>query len=174
MKSDAAPGRNLILAGFMGTGKSTVGRLVALTLEMPLVDIDAEIEATAGQSIAEIMATQGEAAFRRLEAQICAQAAARPGQVIATGGGALIDPDTRQALEASGLIVGLTCDLETSIQRMGDGASRPLYSGDRARLESLYAAREKLYRSLPHQIDTSNLGPEEAAREVVRLWHSSH
>ncbi len=162
--------RNLILAGFMGTGKTTVGQLVAAKLGMPFVDTDPEVEKRAGRSVANIFATSGEAAFRKLEAEVCQQLATVRGQVIATGGGALLDPASRQALEANGLVICLTCDLDEITQRIGSGASRPLYADDRARLEELLAQRASLYDSLPYHVDTTHRRPEQVAEEIVELW----
>ncbi|MEW6580107.1 MAG: shikimate kinase [Chloroflexota bacterium] len=161
---------NLVLAGFMGTGKSMVGRLVAERLGLAFVDTDAEIERRAGRSIAQIFAQDGEAAFRRLEAQVCQEVAAGRGQVIAVGGGALLDDSTRQAFERTGLIVCLTCSLDEILRRVGDDPARPLFSTDRERLTALYAARAAHYAALPHTVDTTARTPAAVAGEVIRLW----
>lgn len=170
MKTDG--GRNLILAGFMGTGKTTVGRLVAERLAMRFVDTDAEIERRAGRFIAEIFAGEGEAAFRQLEAAVCREVAGRGNQVIATGGGALLDPATYAALTSSGLLVGLICELDQVAARLGGDGSRPLYAGDRDRLAWLFDQRAALYAGLPHRIDTTHLTPSQVADEVIRLWQN--
>jgi len=161
---------NLVLAGFMGVGKSTVGRIVAGRLGLAFVDTDAEIERRAGRSIAQIFAQDGERTFRRLEAEVCRAVAAQRGQVIAVGGGALLDNSTRHAFAQTGLIVCLTCTLDESLRRVGDDATRPLFSTDRARLAALYAARAAHYASLPHTIDTTACTPAGVAGEVIRLW----
>jgi shikimate kinase len=164
--------RNIALAGFMGTGKSTVGRRVAARLGWPFVDADAVIETRTGRSIPAIFADEGEAAFRRLEAQVCRELATQPGHVIATGGGALLDPDTRAAFEAHSLLVCLRCDLDTIIQRVGDDPDRPLFAADRPQLARLLAARAPVYDSLPHQFDTTHRTPQQVAEEIVTLWHT--
>jgi len=165
----AAP--NLVLAGFMGAGKSTVGQIVAGRLGLAFVDTDAEIERRAGRSIAQIFAQDGETAFRRIEAQVCHEVAAGRDQVIAVGGGALLDDATRRVFAQTGLIVCLTCALDESLRRVGDDPARPLFSADRARLTALYAARATHYASLPHAVDTTARTPAEAAEEVIRLWN---
>lgn len=170
MTEPGAP-RILVLAGFMGAGKTTVGRIVAARLGWPFVDTDDWIERDAGQPVTAIFAQQGEAAFRRLERNACARAAQLERHVIATGGGALLDPETRTAFQASGLVIGLRAELETILRRIDDAGQRPLFGGDRARLEALFAARAPIYAGLPHQVETDGQTPEAVAEEVVRLWH---
>lgn len=164
---------NIVLAGFMGTGKSTIGRLVAEKLTMVFVETDAEIQALAGLSIADIFAQHGEPYFRQIEAEICQRAAAGQGQVISTGGGALLNPMTRDAFIASGLVVCLSCDLDEIIRRVGNDPARPLFRPDRERLESLLNPRRDLYSSLPYQIDTTHREPEEIAEEIICLWQQN-
>jgi len=162
--------RHIVLAGFMGTGKTTVGRLVAGRLGWPFTDTASVIEARAGCSIADLFAQQGEAAFRALEVQVCAEIAAGSPGVIATGGGALLHIPTRALVSARGLVICLSCDLATLIKRVGYDPARPLFSADRERLAALYAARAAHYRSLPHQIDTTGKTPAQITEEIVTLW----
>ena len=173
MTTGSSAPRILVLTGFMGSGKTTVGQLVAARLGWPFVDTDTWIERDAGQPIPAIFAQQGEAAFRRLERDACARAAQLAQHVVATGGGALLDAETRAAFLADGLVVCLRADLETILERLGDGAQRPLFGGDRARLSALYAARAPLYDALPHQVETAGRSPEAVAEEIVTLWHTS-
>ena len=156
----------------MGTGKSTVGRLVAERLGWRFVDTDAVIEARAGRTIADIFAQDGEPAFRALEAAVCREAAAGRDQVIATGGGALLNPAVFDALAASSLMIGLSCDLDEIMRRVGDDPARPLFAGERARLARLLADRAAHYARVPHQIDTTHLDPHDVAEEIIRLWQS--
>jgi shikimate kinase len=160
---------NLVLAGFMGTGKTTVGQQVATRWGWDFVDTDTVIVARAGRSISEIFASEGESIFRRMEAEVCQGVAAGREQVIATGGGALLNERTRAALAQTGLMVCLTCDIDEVIRRVGGDPARPL-AADRARLERLWAERAPLYASLPHHVDTTHLTPQQAAQEVIRLW----
>src|SRR5581483_9910495 len=99
---------NIVLTGFMGTGKSVVGRQVAETLKAPFVDLDAMIVKKAGQSIKEIFASAGEPAFRALESQVVVEVSRQAGKVIATGGGALLDPQNREHLQRTGILVCLS------------------------------------------------------------------
>lgn len=153
----------------MATGKSTVGQLVADELGLAFVDTDELIEARAGRSIPTIFAQDGEAAFRALERDVCAELATRAGLVIATGGGMLIDPRNRAALEPNALIVCLWASPETIEKRLAGSAGRPLASTWRALLEQ----RTPVYCQLPHHIDTTGRAPEDTAREVIALWQTS-
>lgn len=166
----ASGAHHIVLAGFMGTGKTTVGRLLAERLGWPFIDTDRVIEQRAGCSIADLFARQGEAAFRALEAAVCAEVAMSEQSVIATGGGALLHTPTRNLFTARGLVVCLGCALETIIQRVGHDPARPLFSADLERLAALYAARAAHYHSLPHWIDTTGRTPAHITEEIVRLW----
>lgn len=164
---------NIVLAGFMGTGKSTVGRLVAARLGWRFVDTDTLIEARAGCAIAEIFAQEGEAAFRRLEADACTRAGAYTHCVIALGGGALLNTAVRRRFVAAHIVVCLTCDFAAIIARVGDDSARPLFDADRDKLAALWHARADHYASLPLHLETTHLNPEQTAEEVVRLWHQN-
>ncbi len=165
---------NLVLTGFMGTGKSTVGRQVAARLERPFVDMDAVIETRAGQPIAAIFAAQGEAVFRQLERALCLELAAQDGLVIATGGGALIPPESRAAMLRSGLVICLTATPEALLARLANEADRPLLAAadPQARLRELLAARAAAYAALPFQLDTSTLTPDQVTEAVLTLWQT--
>ncbi len=162
--------RNLVLAGFMGTGKSTVGRLIAERLNVPFLDTDLEIERIAGRTVAEVFTRSGEAAFRRLEAEVCLRAAAGQNQIISTGGGALLNPQIYAALAATGVMVRLSCDLDEIIRRVGLDGSRPLFAGDPERLAQLLTSRAGIYERLPHHVDTTGCTPAEVAERVIELW----
>src|SRR5690606_8890548 len=105
--------RNIVLTGFMGTGKTTVGRLVADFIRWKFVDADEEIVARVGRSIPEIFAQEGEEGFRRYESAVCQSLAARSQHVIATGGGMLVDPANRAVMMAAGFVICLTASPET-------------------------------------------------------------
>jgi len=165
---------NLVLTGFMGTGKTTAGRLVAGRLGWPFVDMDALIEQRAGQTIPAIFATQGEAAFRRLERDLCRELAAQDGLVIATGGGALLDPASRALMIGSGLVICLEASPAVLLARLQAEAGRPLLRGALLpeRILSLLAARREAYAALPHHLDTSALTPAETAEAILALWQT--
>jgi len=163
---------NLILTGFMGTGKSTVGPMLARRLGMRFVDMDPTIEARAGMTIAAIFETRGEAIFRQMETALCRELAARGGQVIATGGGALLNPVNRAVLGANGLIVCLTADVDALVARLESVTDRPLLAGgDRAaRMRALLEARARAYAALPAHVDTTGLTPETVTDNIVAMW----
>ena len=125
----------------------------------------------AGKSIPEIFAQDGEPAFRALEAAVCGEMAAPAGLVIATGGGAVVNPANREALAAGGTVICLETDLETILQRVGRGDDRPmLASPDRvARIRELLAARAEAYATLPHHLDRTRLTIPATAERVMGI-----
>jgi shikimate kinase / 3-dehydroquinate synthase len=164
---------NLVLTGFMGTGKTAVGSEVAARLGREFLDMDAEIERRAAKSIARIFAEDGEPAFRQLEAGLCQESSARRGLVIATGGGTLLDPANRAAMMRTGTVICLCCDPAAILRRLGAGAGpeRPLLAvpDPRSEIERLLAARRPAYAAIPWQIDTSGLSIPEVADRVIEL-----
>jgi 3-dehydroquinate synthase len=162
---------NIILTGFMGTGKTSVGREVAGRLGRRFVDLDDLIVARAGKSISEIFAQDGEAAFRGLEAAACQEMREPAGLVIATGGGAVLDPANREALVAGGVVICLEADPTTIVARLAGSNGRPLLAGpDRpARVADLLAQRADAYSTLPHHLDTSKLSLAAAAERVMGI-----
>jgi shikimate kinase len=158
---------NIVITGFMGTGKSTVGPLVAEQLSRPFVDTDEEIVQRAAMSIPEMFERDGEAAFRKLEAEICVDLAARTGLVISTGGGALLNPDTLIAMTATGMVICLNASEAAIEDRLtGEEAGRPLANDWRARFEE----RRQGYAAIPYQLDTTGKSPDVVAAEVIDLW----
>lgn len=168
---DLTEGR-VVLTGFMGTGKSTVGRLIAERLGHELVDTDREIEAAHGP-IPEIFGTLGEPGFRRLERQIAEQLADRHDVVVATGGGMMVDPDVAELLAAPpARVFCLTASPETILDRVaGDPSApeRPLLADPdrRGRIEQLLAERQHAYARYD-QVATDGRLPEAVADEIVR------
>ncbi len=167
--------RHVTLTGFMGAGKTEVGRRLAHALGRPLVDTDALIEAEAGMPIAAIFATEGEPAFRARERKAVVAACAMPPAVIAVGGGALGDPEIRRRLLEAGPVIHLWATPEEILRRVGDAASRPLLASaptDAARLErirALLAEREPLYACATHGVDTTGLAPDAVVVRVRAL-----
>ncbi len=171
-QSGAAKDLNLILTGFMGTGKSTVGRLVAARLQRPFVDMDALIAAREGRSIADIFAQEGEMYFRALEAALVQELAARHGLVIATGGGTLVNDALRTLLTRTGIVICLWADEATLIARLRGQTDRPLlaHSDWETTLKTLLARRRPAYEALPYHVDTTGKSVEEVAAEVIALF----
>lgn len=165
---------NIVLIGFMGTGKTAVGRMVAARLGRPFVDTDALIEARAGRSVPEIFTEEGEAAFRTLEAEVVAQAAAGGGSVIATGGGVVLSRDNMARLRRNGLIIALRADPKAILARVGRGADRPLLGDDpEERIRRLLQERSALYQEADFTVETSVL-PLDAVAERVLAFVAAH
>lgn len=162
--------QNVILTGFMGTGKSTVGRLLAVRLGYRFVDTDAWIVAQDGRSIPTIFAQVGEAAFRQWEVQAAQTLAAKRGLVIATGGGLLLNPVNVAALAPTGPIFCLTARPETILQRLqGDETERPLLNHPHPaqRIQQLLAERAEAYGRFP-PIPSDNQTPEQVAAHILQ------
>ena len=165
--------RPIYLVGMMGVGKSTVGALLASRLNRAFVDTDREVERVAARRISEIFETDGEARFRRLEAEAI-RATAATSAVVALGGGAVCPPGAIEGLLASGEVVYLKALPETLVERISDASNRPLLAGlDRAaqvdRLKSLLAERDRFYGQARIRIDAGGRPEEVAERIVVAL-----
>ncbi|MHB1357403.1 MAG: 3-dehydroquinate synthase [Anaerolineae bacterium] len=163
--------RNIILTGFMGTGKSTVAQYVAQRLGMSFVDMDQVIAQRAGMTIAELFRLRGEAAFRQQEKALGAELSLQSGLVIATGGGALLDQQLRQTMAASGLIICLDATLQALKQRLQSAVDRPLLQGDDRgkRMMDLWRQRRPIYAQISHHIDTTNLALPQVVEKVLAL-----
>ncbi len=163
--------RNIILTGFMATGKSSVGRRLAVRLGYEFLDLDPLIEAKAGMPIPEIFATQGEAIFRELEARMVERAAGRTGCVVATGGGAIVDPRNLEVLKRSGVIIALTASPDVILSRIGGGDDRPMLRGGekRERIGLLMKERAPAYARADLIVDTSDRTMDEVVDHLVKL-----
>ena len=160
---------NVILVGFMGAGKSSVGRLVARRLGRCFVETDDMITAKDGRSIPEIFAEGGEARFRALEDEALALLALKDGEVIATGGGLPCRGGRIEALRALGTVVWLNEDFETLYARARAAGDRPMLAGrGRAEVEALYRSRLPYYGQAHVTIDTTGLGPDQVAARVCQ------
>jgi shikimate kinase len=153
----------IVLVGFMGSGKSTVGRHLARRLGWGFVDMDERIEERAGQTIAAVFRAQGEAAFRALELEVAREVVVTPRRVIAAGGGAFAQPTTREVLRRSALTVFLECDFETLAARVPADGRRPL-AADRDIMRTLLTERLPSYRSADLTVDASDVPDEVAGR----------
>ena len=168
---------NLVLSGFMGTGKSTIGRILAQRLNMRFADTDTYIEGEAGMTVSEIFRVHGEPAFREMEHDMCKRLSHRHNHVIATGGGALVNPASRAALERTGVLILLTCDQRTLLQRLQESAhrgERPLLRHDlEEAIASILQQREPVYSTIALKVDTTRLTPEQAADAASELYLAS-
>jgi shikimate kinase len=169
----ATPPRRIVLTGFMGSGKSTIGPLVAGRLGWRFIDVDDVIEQEAGATIAEIFARHGEAEFRDLEHATIARLAAAEALVLALGGGAIERAETRDLLLAGPgtLLVHLEVELATTLARCaGTEHMRPILA-DQANLAGRYARRLPLYRTAHVSIAVDALTPDEIAEAILRAAH---
>jgi 3-dehydroquinate synthase len=163
--------KNIVLTGFMGTGKTTIGHLLAERLQRTFVDMDSQIESYFAKPIPRIFAEDGEPAFRVLEAQLCAQLAQEQGLVISTGGGALVNSGNRKVLSDSGTIICLTATVDTILDRVEQNSDRPLLPGDREersqRIRHLLHERRHAYSAIPIQVNTSDRTPTQIVDDIL-------
>ena len=162
--------QNLFLIGPMGAGKSAVGRQLARLLHLDFVDSDEEVERRTGVDIPFIFEKEGEAGFRKREAQAIDELSKRDGIVLATGGGAVVDPQNRNHLGARGFVVYLHTSVDQQLSRTRKGRERPLLANDdpRATLESLMAERDPLYREIADlTVETDGRKVNAVANEIL-------
>ncbi|MCI0419479.1 MAG: shikimate kinase [Acidobacteria bacterium] len=157
----------IFLVGFMGSGKSTVGPLVAEKLGWDFVDLDQEIEREQGKAIREIFDDAGEPEFRKIETRHLQAMKDRSGCVIALGGGAFAQEANRPIVAELGVSVFLDCRLEVILARCPADGTRPLLQTPE-RVKELYTARSPLYRKSDFSIDVSDLGPAQAAASILK------
>lgn len=162
--------KNIILVGFMGTGKSSAGRIIASRCAMDFLDMDDEIVRREGCSIPEIFRERGEPAFRALERALVQELAGRSNLVISTGGGIVLNPDNIADFSRTGHVFCLQARPETILGRVEHDQNRPLLQGgDKlAKISELLAKRQPLYDAIPLQIDTEGHQPADTADEVIR------
>ncbi len=156
----------------MGTGKTTIGRIVAAQLGWEFVDTDQVIEARQGRSVRKIFAQDGEPIFRRLESELCRELATWTHKVIATGGGIVLNGDNRVALQQAGLVVCLDAPAQEIAARLAEDKDRPLLAGadPTARISELMAKRSDAYAAIPCHVNTAGSAPEQIAETVITLW----
>jgi shikimate kinase len=164
---------NLVLTGFMGTGKSSVGRQAAAHLRFQFVDTDALIEARAGRSIAEIFAQQGEAGFREQERQVVASLRQLKETVISTGGGLILNPANLASLREHALVVCLWASPDTVHERTRRASHRPLLRSSEplTAIRQLLAAREPFYRQADVLVNTEQRSLREVTQQVLNAFH---
>jgi len=167
--SDRSDMKNIILTGFMGTGKSSVGKQLALRLDYRYIDLDALIVAEAGLSINEIFARDGEAAFRVLESRLLLSLKDDKGIVLSTGGGAVIAGDNRRMLHELGIVINLVAPAEEILHRLRHEHDRPLLNDDKSleRIKELIAFREPFYADADLRIETSGKTVDGIVDEIL-------
>lgn len=171
------PDRTIVLVGLMGAGKSSIGRRLAQRLDLPFVDADKEIEAAAGCTIEEIFERFGEAAFRDGERRVILRLLERPPHVLATGGGAFMDPVLRGRIRELATSIWLHADIELLLKRVARRNNRPLLKGSepRAVLARLMEQRHPVYAEADIRIDSADGPPEQTVQKAIdELQHFLH
>lgn len=163
--------QNIILTGFMGTGKTTVGNKLADRLDWTHVDTDEVIEEKAGCSIPDLFVIRGEEEFRRLESEVIEDVCRQQNRIITLGGGAVTVPENFQRLLHSGILICLRARPETILARIQHEQHRPLLKGgDRLeRIRLLMKEREEIYARIPLSVDTDDLTPDQVADKIAEM-----
>ena len=170
----ALQNRSIILVGMMGSGKSSIGRRLALALDLPFIDADAEIEQAAGMTIEEIFGTRGEPYFREGEERVIRRLLQHGPQVLSTGGGAVVSAQTRAAIKQGGISIWLDAPADLLLQRVLRRDNRPLLkTGDpKAILERLLAERKPYYAEADIKYDSRDAPHDVAVDEILALVSS--
>lgn len=172
--------RHWYLVGLRASGKTTIGNLLAQRLGLPFTDTDDEIQRIAHMTIAQIFATQGEAAFRKVESQVLAQLCASSERVISTGGGIILKPENRRILTSTGNVIWLRASPAVLWQRLQDDPETPhrrptLLDGGREELETLHRLRAPLYQEVANLIiDVENKSRESVVEEILSSCRRMH
>jgi shikimate kinase len=163
------PCRTIVLVGLMGAGKTKIGRRLAVRLNLPFFDSDSEIETAAGETIEEIFQHRGEAVFRDGERRVIARLLSQPTHVLATGGGAFMDPATRALIARCGVSVWLRADLDVLAARVARRTNRPLLQArdPRAVLAELIERRYPVYDEADITVDSGDGSPELTTTRVI-------
>lgn len=168
--------RNIALTGFMAVGKSVVGKKLARRLNRRFMDLDQAIEEKEKMTISEIFNRKGESYFRAMEKQALSEVLKKNGQVIATGGGAVLDKENLDLLKERSLLICLTAPPATLLRRSSSGKERPLLKGDdrERRVEELLRQREKDYAQAHLSIDTASLSVDEVVEKIIEAIGNRH
>lgn len=159
--------RNIVLIGFMGTGKSTVGKRLAQALAWDFVDTDCEIGVVTSLSVTEIFRRHGEKRFRSEESIVVARLSQLDNIVIATGGGTVLNPINWNVLAKNGIVIGLHASLEEILSRIGHKNDRPLLKGSKEAIERLWSERQACYAQANFVVDTSQKNIDEVVSEIL-------
>lgn len=163
--------KNIVLIGFMGTGKTSTGRLLAGRLNRPFIDVDKKIEQETGLAISDIFQLYGESHFRQVEREVIARVARYTSSVIATGGGVVLKPENMARLKNTGIIVALNASLDAILERTSRRGVRPLLDCDdrAARVARLFQERASLYMKADYTIDTTCASPQQVVEKIIAL-----
>jgi shikimate kinase len=167
------PGKNIVLIGMRGSGKTTVGAILAGRLHRELIPMDALIVYETGMTIPQTVETSGWTRFREIESQVARKAAHLRGIINATGGGVVLNPENVRALRATGIVFWLDISVDNILRRIGEDANRPSLTGRASQRDDIVATleeREALYRQAAHYIiDTNGKSQEQVAEEIVQI-----
>ena len=163
--------KNIYLVGFMGTGKTVVGEILAKRLAKEFIEMDTVIEEKEGSEIVDIFAKQGQAYFRSLEKELLGELSKREDSVISCGGGLVCDQENLKLLKETGVVFALRASVSTIYQRTKDHSHRPILNVDNSqeKIKQLLAKRAPCYVQAQHSIDTDNLSPEEIADKIIAI-----
>lgn len=161
--------KNIVLLGFMGTGKTAVGKVLAERLEMRFVDLDELIEQEMGMSISDIFFNFGESYFRQVEKEMVRRVSKERGQVIATGGGVVLDNENIENLKQNGILITLSATVEDICRRLSDKKDRPLLEVPypEKTIREMLELRKPRYELADFIIDTTGLSPEKVAEKII-------
>ncbi|MBM2828468.1 MAG: shikimate kinase [Actinobacteria bacterium] len=161
--------REAVLIGFMGAGKSSVGKILATRLGAEFVDVDETIEKNAGRSIREVFVSFGEGEFREMEKAAVRDAVSVPGRVVAAGGGAYLDEGNRRALSAYGPVFFLDVSCESVLERLTGDRSRPLLPGEGEKMRDMIEKRRPAYRLADFTVATDGRSVSDVAEGIIDL-----
>lgn len=165
-------GKNIILTGFMGTGKTAVGKILAKKMEKEFIDTDKIIEEREGNRIVWIFQVKGEKYFRKKEEEVIEEVSQRKDCIIATGGGAIVNERNYRNLKKNGIIICLTAKVEIILKRTVPAEDRPLLLDSKdviSTIKELIARRTPYYSKADYTIDTSDLTPEQVAEKIIKI-----
>ncbi|WP_216831713.1 shikimate kinase [Alkalihalobacterium elongatum] len=162
-------GVNIFLTGFMGAGKSSVGKILAQNIKFRLVDTDEWIESTLGKSISSIFSEEGEAAFRSYETNAL-NSLPTGDLIVTTGGGIVVNEHNRKIMRDKGIIIYLHCDIEEVLKRTRGDTTRPLLQNKtKEQVNELFKQRKSYYEDAHYQIDTTNLTINEIVEQIILI-----
>jgi len=166
---------NIVLIGFMGTGKSTIGKSIAKRLDLAFIDIDMLIESRMNQTISGIFEKFGEKYFRELEKKVVKEYSEKEGQVISTGGGVVLDVENMENLKSSGIVIMLKARPEIIFRNVSKDQNRPLLKSDdpMERIIELLEKRQEYYKNNHYEIEVSDLAVDDVVNEVIRIYDSN-
>lgn len=163
--------QNIYLVGFMGTGKTVVGEILAKKMAKEFIEMDAVIEEKQGIEIVDIFAQQGEACFRSLEKILLGSLSKREDLVVSCGGGLICDHENLKLLKETGVVFALTASVSTIYQRVKEHSHRPILNVDnpQEKIKQLLERRAPFYDQARHSIDSDNLSPEEITDKIIAI-----